>query len=202
VTPVLDRVGSLPQQLRVGSADLHAAVESVADLPASVQTLGDYGDLLSAFYDAHRQVEASLDARERDLGWPELGIDLGSHRQLNLLTDDLAVLGLTPAPRPLRVLAVDDPAEALGWVYVVEGSAIGRRVLAPMLKERLGDIPTAFFDGVGRDPHVWRDVQRALTSWPADPVRQRAVLAGARTAFGIFLGSFHRRAERRNRSRR
>jgi heme oxygenase len=202
VTSVLDRVTSFPQQLRAATADLHAAVEVVADLPGSVETVGDYGDLLSAFYAAHLRIEAAVEVRGSEQDWGDLGIDVAGGRQLDLLTEDLVALGLTPEPRRSTEPVLNNPAEALGCVYVVEGSAIGRRILAPLLKKRLGDVPSAFFDGVGRHPQAWRDVQGALALCADDPVRQDSVLAGAKTAFEIFLDCFRQRAEHRELGRR
>ena len=125
------RVTSFPQQLQAATADLHGAVEAVADRPGSVQTLGDYSDLLSALYVAHHQLEATLAVPLWDEDWSELGIDFGAHRRLDRLTEDLQALGRLPDPGPPVDLVLSSPAEALGCAYVVEGSAIGPRVLAP-----------------------------------------------------------------------
>jgi heme oxygenase len=165
---------SFPHRLRAETADLHVAVEAVADLPGSVQTLADYGDLLSAFYGAHVQFEGALAARDRDQGWRALGIDIAGHGPLDLLTEDLSALGLTPDPGPQTDLVLTSPAEALGCLCVVEGSAIGRRALAPLLKEGLGDIPSAFFDGAAIRWHGGTFSVRSRTGRMTRPTGRRS----------------------------
>jgi heme oxygenase len=194
VTEVVDRVVPFSQRLRAETADLHDAVEAVADLPGSVRTRADYGDLLLTFHAAHSRIEGASFGPGRSRDWRALGIDIAGHRQLGLVTDDLTSLGLVPDALPSTGLGPTSAAEALGCLYVVEGSAIGRRVLSPLLQAKLGDLPTAFFDGVGRHPVAWRAVQRSLASLAGDLGQQQAVLVGARTAFKIFLEELRRRA--------
>jgi len=189
------------QRLRTETADLHHAVEAVADLPGSVRTRADYGDLLLTFHAAHSRIEGAILGPGWHRDWRALGIDIAGHRQLSSVTDDLTALGLVPGARPATGLGLTSAAQALGCLYVVEGSAIGRRVLSPLLQAKLGDLPTAFFDGVGRHPVAWRAVQRSLASLTGDLGQQQAVLVGAKAAFGIFLEELRRRATNRGRSR-
>ena len=197
MTELVDRVTTMPQRLRSDTSDLHAAVEAAADLPASIRTRADYGDLLSTFHAAQAEIETAVLAPQWHQGWRELEVDLTRHTRLALLVDDLATLDRTPDLPPPAVLALSNVAEALGCLYVVEGSAIGRRVLSPILQQRLGDIPTRFFDGNGHHPRAWRSLQRSLTSGGADAEGQASILAGARKAFAVYLDQLSRRAERR-----
>jgi heme oxygenase len=173
-------------------------VEDVSDLPGSVNTLEDYGQLLSSFYAAHLLIEGALGAPELRTSWLDLGIDIAGHGQLVALTEDLADLWVRPDLRASEDLDLGSPAEALGCLYVIEGSALGRRVLAPVLKERLGEVPSAFFDGRDRHPDAWRQVQRALAISNGDPFAHEGILLGARKAFGVFLDVFGQRAARRD----
>lgn len=186
-------------------------MESVSDLPGSVSTLEDYGRLLSAFHAAHAPIEHALSAPELASGWRELGIDIESHLQLDALTEDLTALGQRPRRRRSSRVRLEGPSQALGHLYVIEGSALGRRVLAPLLRERLlapllkerlltplvrerlGELPSAFFDGRGRT-EAWRSVQRSLHASDGSPVEQQEILVGARSAFGVFLRAFRQRA--------
>ena len=66
-----------------------------------------------------------------------------------------AVAGLAPnvasAP-PAAALPLDDLAEAMGSLYVIEGSALGGRVIAPQLKRTLGldqGRGASYFNGFG-----------------------------------------------------
>jgi heme oxygenase len=194
----LDHGFSVARQLRVGTADLHAAVEEVSDLPGSVTTLEDYGELLASFYAAHLLIETALGAPELRTSWLDVGIDIAGHGQLVALSQDLADLWVRPDLRASEDLDLGSPAEALGCLYVIEGSALGRRVLAPLLRQRLGQVPSAFFDGRHQAPHAWRQVQRALACSDGDPRAQQGILLGARRGFGVFLDVFGQRAARRD----
>ena len=182
----------------MGTADLHQAVEDISDLPGSVTTVQDYGELLSAFHRAHTVIEGALGAEDLVPTWLELGHDMADHRQLGALCDDLAALGVDPDPRAAEVLQLGSPSEALGCLYVVEGSSLGRRVLAPLLKERLGEVPTAFFDGRDGHPHAWRQVQSSIKRATGDPLQPLAILTGARATFEVFLDALGDRAARRH----
>jgi heme oxygenase len=179
-------------------------VEAVADLPGSVSNPADYAELLATFHTIHVEVEAAVCAPEWAADWRELGVDISAHRQQHLLADDLARLGRPVTEHPVT----DQPhadgrpgsplltsgAEALGALYVIEGSAIGRRVLSPMLRARIGNVPTRFFDDRARSPQAWRDVQRCLAGAADHPGRQQEILAGARTTFRVFLHGLSERA--------
>lgn len=223
MTEVVQRVTSLAGRLRSETSDLHRAVEAVADLPGSVASRADYRDLLSAFRTVHSSVEAAVcDLRWR-ADWRRLGVDISRHRQLHLVVDDLdrldctasgppradpsrgaqpsAELGRAPSPQADQGMVgpeLTSSAHALGGLYVIEGSAIGRRLLSPMLVARLGDIPTSFFDGAGRHPQAWRDVQRCLAAVPGDEDHHRTVVAGARITFEVFLDRLGPRARHRD----
>jgi len=176
-------------------------VESLADLPASLRNRADYGDLLLTFHAVHLQIESAVFTPARDQGWRQLGIDIAGHQQLELVTRDLRALGRAPQARSAgdpgpAAPGLGSRAEALGRLYVLEGSAIGRRVLSPLLHEKLGDVPSAFFDGVGRHPRAWRSVQRAIASLADSPRQRREMLTGARAAFQVFVDHLSRRADR------
>lgn len=75
---------------------------------------------------------------------------------------------------------------AMGCLYVVEGSALGGRVIAPAIYAAIGDVPLTFFTGTGRaHPSPWRAVTAALRQF-----RRGAdcddVIDGARTTFAAF----------------
>jgi heme oxygenase len=88
------------------------------------------------------------------------------------------------------------PAEALGSLYVLEGSALGRRVLIPGLRRTLGGIPTAFFDPDPYHPDHWRNVQRALAQLDGG-LCALEVVGGAQKTFAAFLEHFTRRSPSR-----
>lgn len=191
------RSSDLPQRLRHETADLHAEVERVVGLPASVSTRADYVTLLTRLLAFHTHAERRWARSRWAPAWAALDVRLEDHERSALLRADLDALGAVPVPDRSRRTGPgagqpDDASDGgsgdafgavLGSLYVVEGSSLGGRVLAPAVRERLGDVPTAFFDGDGRHPRPWRSVQAALRRYDGDPEH---VLAGARAAFVAF----------------
>ena len=76
------RLGTLHARLRVGTSDLHAAIERALGPPDSVSSSRGYADLLQRLYDIHSVVETRWGApgwaRARPPVLPTWGAGLGS----------------------------------------------------------------------------------------------------------------------------
>ncbi|MFB0834697.1 biliverdin-producing heme oxygenase [Arthrobacter halodurans] len=177
----------LLERLRRETSGLHRDVEDMTDLPGSVSTRGDYVRLLRRLHGFHTAVEARLANPAWAQGWPGLGIDLPAHRRSHLLSGDLDRLGAVPSKAMVRLPALDNLGQAMGCLYVVEGSSLGGRVLAPAFRAVLGDVPTAFFDSDERmHPHPWRSVVAGLRTFEATAGSAGDVVLGARETFLAF----------------
>lgn len=189
---------NLAARLRSGTADLHAAVEKAAGLPSSVRNRGDYSALLTRLLRFHVSAESALGNGAWSRRWAALGIDLTRHRRSALLVDDLTAMG-EYAPRLVKPtpLSVSTFPAALGCLYVVEGSALGGRVIAPAIRHQLGDVPTSFFDSAGRDhPSPWPDVRGALQRYgESEQDHHDGVVDGARATFIAFQAHVAARQE-------
>lgn len=178
----------LLSRLRRETADLHAAVEEAAGLPQSVRSREDYSALLMQLLRFHASAESALGKRVWRARWAGLGIDLRRYRRTALLVDDLTAMGAcVPCPvEPAPFVVATFPA-ALGCLYVVEGSALGGRVIAPALRHRLGEVSTSFFDSAGRDhPRPWRVLRGVLQRYRGSQPDQDDVIDGARATFVAF----------------
>jgi heme oxygenase len=129
---------SLRARLREGTAELHRAVEARLALGERDLTLDRYRDVLAALHGFYEPLEQRLAAvaAARPLG-------LMLRRRAPLLADDLAWLGLSHdaiarLPRCTQLPCVDDAGDAAGCLYVVEGAALGGRVVTRALQARLG----------------------------------------------------------------
>lgn len=175
----------LPRRLRAATSELHRSVEDAVDLPASVRTREDYVEVLGRFWQLHSPLEQRLASATWAPRWTELGVELSRHRRAHLLADDLAVLDAALLTRPVRLPALRTFGEALGCLYVLEGSSLGGRVLAPALRNAVGNVPLTFFSGEDRGhPEPWQAVREALRRFD---VRQgHQVVLGARETFAAF----------------
>ncbi|MCR0983226.1 biliverdin-producing heme oxygenase [Roseomonas populi] len=125
-------------------------------------------------------------------GWePRLAAALGDdaffapRRRLYLLQDDLRALGIRPEglpaclPPPLR-----DRGEAMGSLYVMEGSTLGGRVILKRLDEiGLAEGARSYFAGHGEATGaMWRSFLARLEAEPD----AEAVLRGAKDTFATL----------------
>jgi heme oxygenase len=150
-------------------------------------TKADYARLLRIMLEFHTSVHIALeDARWTD-EWAAIGIDLRDHDRRGALAADLAKLGEDAPVGRAVAFPVADFAAALGALYVVEGSSLGGRFIAPELESALGPIPLAYYSGAGRaHPRPWRSVQAALAAFDSAGGDRDAVVAGAQDAFAFL----------------
>jgi heme oxygenase (biliverdin-IX-beta and delta-forming) len=181
--------GSTLAHVRARTRELHERAEALIDLP-TLCTVERYRTLLSRLLGFHGPLErrlAHVDLRP-------VGLDLDARLKAHLLEDDLRCLGVEPGQVP----ACDDlpalPAlpEALGCLYVLEGSTLGGQVISRHLRETMGIVPGgggSFFASKGRDVGaLWRAFCRALEAGcPGEPEAVRAAESAART-FSSFNG--------------
>ena len=143
-----------------------------------------YGRFLTVQYLFHRDIAALYDS-------PALGAllpDLPGRRRLADIAADLADLGLpVPAPGEAPALGPDAPLpEALGWLYVAEGSNLGAAFLlkaaaALGLDERFGARHLAAAPE-GRGLH-WKTFVAALDAVPLSAGEEARAAKGAEAAF-------------------
>jgi heme oxygenase len=186
VAAVVARGGTsgLPERLRAETSQWHEKVEAVADITGRVRTEADYVALLGRLSGLHTGLEAQLCAPSWERAWLGIGVDVAAHCRVGLLDADLAELGMLPTAS-----TVQPPfpcfGQALGCLYVLEGSALGGRMVAGMVRAAIGDVPTAFLTGRGRG-HQWPAVRSALRRFDSQGGDNDAVVAGAVSTFDVF----------------
>ncbi len=186
----------LTLRLRQETRDLHDRIEAnarFARLMAPDLTMAEYSRLVARLHGHHAPLESALEAMAH-----RLPACLALHRRLNrraALVDDLVALGYTPdaiaaLPR-CEALAIRSVEQALGALYVLEGSTLGGQLIARHLHATLG-IGAA--DGAAHVvPHgpetgtLWRDFRLALDEGAeAAQFDPDAVIAAARRAFDVL----------------
>jgi heme oxygenase (biliverdin-IX-beta and delta-forming) len=154
-----------------------------------------YRRLLLRLLGLHEPIETSLDRLSADplLAWR--GTSLGISRTARLRAD-LAALGvgqpeIDAAPRAQALLPpLADPASALGCAWVVEGSALGGRVMSAKIKGTLQLTREAeghaFFSADPGQPARWRGCCEALEACSARPDGLPAMVRAATATFAAF----------------
>jgi len=170
-------------RLRTETHPAHSRIEQAFDLDARTATVAAYVELVQRLYGFHAawELEASgvLPA-----GWLE------GRARTPLLVRDLLALGCTGeaiAGLPLcgPILPRADFAEALGAMYVVEGSTLGGAVIARHVERRLGldrRNGCAFFASCGRSiGAMWHAFRERLLATSSPGADDRIVAAANRT---------------------
>lgn len=171
---------------------LHVEVESRLELKSALHSKASYADMLAILFRWWSPAEASLDRFE----WPE-AVEWPKRRRAHVLEGDLRRLGHpipAPGPEPL-VRSID---EAWGWLYVLEGSTLGGRIISRMLAAELAIGPNdggAFHHGYGDDGGpMWRTLGRCFEAHldrrePERTAALEAASSGAQAAFLSLLNS-------------
>jgi heme oxygenase len=193
--PASERTASAAAQLRAGTRTEHDAVERLplmARLMRGQLDSGRYADVLQRHYAALRDWELT------QAGWLMAMADPSWRYRWRLpaLRQDLAALGMPvqahDLPAPKLHLPVQDEAAAWGMLYVVEGSALGGRIIAQGLRQRAPSLSAAlsYFDAGRDDARSWRNFQRRLDAALPDARSRSRAQAGAVAMFDHFHRQF------------
>ncbi len=188
-TPIAPPAPTLLAVLREGTRASHERVEAVpalACLMSPALTSASYVFALQALQAMHAGVASRL-ARLKQDGPATCAPD---DAPWHLLAEDLAWFGA----RPRRAMAfhrvIEDRLAGLGALYVVEGSALGARVIGRAVAQSLGVSPGSggsFFCSPTAEAarSRWLAVASFLTASGAslDADEQARVVAGARAVF-------------------
>ncbi len=125
----------------------------------------------------------------------KFGIDYQSRRKLSWIEADLRDLGHTDEslenlPKFEGVPRLGEPVEALGAMYVLEGSSLGRQVMLGKLGARLNISPDwagHFFSGYGKDTGaMWRSFVNVINEVGRAPDAARLIEAATLASFAAF----------------
>ncbi len=172
---------TLHLKLRTATASAHEALERDLGWEARVATLTGYRDLLGRLHGFHATWEPAIGTALGD------GAFFDDRRRVVALTDDLAFLGLTgpeigalPQARPI---ALAGPAQAMGALYVLEGSTLGGRVIGRHIAAAhgLGGEGLAYYSGHGpRTGAMWSAFRARLDAFDGEG---ETVVAAANATF-------------------
>jgi heme oxygenase len=179
------------ERLRLATRVAHERLEVHVNLEGLAGSLESYRSVLEQLLCIYRPIEASL----AKLDLAELGICYEARRKVSWLEEDLKDLGHT-ADSLERLPAVRDfPApkncqEALGMLYVLEGSSLGGqlilRKLAPVLN--IGPLWAGrFYHGYGKNTGaMWQSFVAVLNAAGDAPDAASRIEAAALATFAAF----------------
>lgn len=183
------------ERLRAATREAHERLhghEGFALVASGEIGLTLYGSLLRRLWGFHSAFEARMAEAARAFG---IAPDLARRARTAMLARDLAALGLdgqaiADLPTCADIARPAGGGEALGALYVVEGSTLGglrlARALQPLMAAQ-GLEARRFFLGYG-EAHgaMWRGFLGQLEARASGPGEAGAILRGAARAFNDF----------------
>jgi heme oxygenase len=175
---------SLLQRLKEKTAGVHRRVDERLDLFSTDFDLSRYVGLLQRFYGFWEPIEANLQ-HFQELCDPALAFQ--KRLKAHLLEADLRVFRIDPAyvARCTDLPNVKTFRQALGCVYVLEGSTLGSRIIAHHLKERFqihGGSGAAFFNAYREATGArWAEFRQFLVSHTDDSCADELLHAAIET---------------------
>ena len=184
-------------ELRLTTRAEHDRIDNILRL-TDAMSLERYGVILSGFDAFLRVWEPRIHAAlpERLQGW------FRARRRGGFASADVewlrSVQGIEPVPTASHLAAtlpLGDLAEVLGSLYVIEGSALGGRVIAPHLKRTLGLAQgrgASYFHGFGGETGVMWSNFRVLASLEIGESSRNTVRAckSAKRTFAALIELF------------
>lgn len=189
---------SFLNELKTQTAEQHAALETHMDIVRHFETKGSYLKLLERFFTLYGPLEQRL---EKAADWSQTGWDFEARLKTPWLREDLQALGLSEQdivalPRCTDLPEVADLAEAVGCLYVLEGSTLGGQVITRLLNQHLPISPQTggmFFAGYQNETvSKWRQFGGWAESWASkNPDQTSRAIDAARKTFDSFARWFN-----------
>lgn len=176
------------ERLRNETKSTHQALEK-ALIPRIKQadTPEAYAEILKTFFGFFNGMEALLDARLSDTIVPAYT----KRRKSNAIMEDLKLLNSSGNLAVANDLPeITTVHQALGALYVLEGSTLGGRVITKMLMQNLALTDTKhfqFFSGYGDETEaMWGSFLQALNRHAENEGAQDEIIWGATETFSKF----------------
>lgn len=174
--------------LRDSTAEIHARLERLPIFSAVLaghSRTADVVRLLRAYHDFHTSASLNLQLGYREL--EGLGVPAPTKGPLALLARDLDGLGAR-LPTHIAVAQASTRPQAVGWVWVVEGSVLGARVIHRALDALFGESQEGrrFFQPLPDSGTRWRAVCSGIENYGRARDALGCMAAGAHQAFACM----------------
>ncbi|MEI8018804.1 MAG: biliverdin-producing heme oxygenase [Schlesneria sp.] len=180
------------KRLKEETRSSHEATEKQLNLFSRMSTDQQYARLLGRFWGFYVPIESTIG---QVAGVDKLPLNLSARQKKPLLQSDLTFLDWNEPTIQALPLCVDLPTldsvpQALGCLYVLEGSTLGGQFISRDLQSRLGITPEKggrFFASYG--PAVgsmWKAFGDTVTAYSTSPEIEDAIVDSAIETFAAF----------------
>lgn len=184
----------LSQRLKHETAEQHERMHRLMERGAPFASRESYARFVAAQYLFQRDVQHLF----QDEAVKQAVQDLEARGRADASLADLRDLGVAAPADDIASTGVTMP-EALGWLYVSEGSTLGAAFLFKQAQQELGLSAEFGARNLAAYPEgravVWRRFVASLDSGAVSPSMHDAVIAGAHAAFDRFGALLERHFE-------
>jgi heme oxygenase len=178
----------LSEKLKETTKQNHQQLEKVlVGKLKAIRSAQEYADVLKLFYGYF----GGLELRINEVIDAGLLFDNVERRKTQSIANDLQYLGSEiPAPAPGDDLPlINTHLQALGALYVIEGSTLGGKIISKMMQQQMGlnEQALSFFTGYGeRTEEMWNTFKQILDQQAKNPEQEAVVIAAANETFLKF----------------
>lgn len=179
----------LSSNIKEATKSAHLQLEKVVvQKLKNIRTKADYADLLKHFYAYFSTIEKAI----APYITTELLPDYSERRNSSYIKKDIEELGFTTDELPLAVAPqIATAAQALGSLYVLEGSIMGGSIIVQMLAKGGITEGVSFFSGYGAETgRMWGTFTAVLNSEADSESDQQAAIQAANDTFSQFAAVF------------
>jgi heme oxygenase len=177
----------LHEHLKLKTRSAHQAVEAtLMRRIKAIRTVDDYTRLLQIFYGLYAPLERAIDAQIAD----HPRVDLSARRKASWILRDYTFFNGSDEIDVCEGLPeIGSFHQALGAMYVLEGSTLGGSFISRMIVQQLKVAPDggfSFFQGYGDETNsMWKGFLRWL-EMPFTEEQQQLIISSAENTFVTF----------------
>lgn len=172
------------EQLKESTQPSHQALEKkMVSMIKTIRTRQDYVNFLKLMYGYYSALERRVQDYVSDM-------EIGKRRKAERLLEDISYFEASGTPDICHDLPpISSHAEALGAMYVMEGSTMGGKTIARMIEGQAGiNGPSgfSFFNGYGEETgRMWEEF-KAFLNRPCDEMEKLNMILTANRTFNTF----------------
>jgi len=172
------------EQLKDSTQVSHQALEKkMVSIIKKIRTRQDYVNFLKLMYGYYSALERRVQEYVSEM-------EIGKRRKAERLLEDISYFESTSTPDLCNELPpISSHAEALGAMYVMEGSTMGGKIIARMIEGQAGiNGPSgfSFFNGYGEETgKMWEEFKLFLNK-PLDELEKLNLILTANRTFRTF----------------
>ena len=178
----------LSEKIKENTKTNHQSLEKkLVTRMRSIQNKNDYANLLALFYSYFGGLELAINGHFDYTDLPDYEL----RRKTSALADDLTFLGvLLPTLASKNALPeINNHYQALGALYVIEGSTLGGRIICKMLAQQM-DLTNfsgmSFFNGYGdQTANMWQVFKQCIDK-PGHKLKHDMIIQSANQTFIQF----------------